>query len=212
MLRLLLLATLIISLNIWRESMPSAKLIKALEREGFFLEFPGYSSKEGLIAEILKEDNSPAVGVAQEIYDAGVKYKIDPAIALAFFAQESQYGTASKWAGRANYQCGPEGSLNFGNIAVLDEDTLGHFCENFGGQQCSGNRFCKYPSWGEGVRAWYVLLAEGKRYISVGKDTVEKIIPVYCPATECDVSGYIANVRSFVSEYRDRESNKPKNT
>ena len=164
------------------------------------------------IKEILQEANSPAVGVAQEIYDAGVKYKIDPAIALAFFAQESQYGTASNWAGRANYQCGPEGSLNFGNIAVLDEDTLGHFCENFGGQQCSGNRFCKYPSWGEGVRAWYVLLAEGKRYISVGKNTVEKIIPVYCPATECDVSGYIANVRSFVSEYRDRESNKPKNT
>lgn len=37
--------------------MPSAKLIKALEKEGFFLEFPNYSSKDELIIDILKENN-----------------------------------------------------------------------------------------------------------------------------------------------------------
>jgi len=37
--------------------MPSARLIKALERRGFFLEFPDYSSNEEIILEILKEDN-----------------------------------------------------------------------------------------------------------------------------------------------------------
>ena len=47
--------------------MPSAKLIKALEREGFFLEFPGYSSKEGLIAEILKEDN-PRIRISLPLF------------------------------------------------------------------------------------------------------------------------------------------------
>ena len=37
--------------------MASARLIKAFEKEGFFLEFPAYSSKEELIIEILKENN-----------------------------------------------------------------------------------------------------------------------------------------------------------
>ncbi len=37
--------------------MQSAKLIKALEKEGFFLEFPDYRSTEEMIIEILKENN-----------------------------------------------------------------------------------------------------------------------------------------------------------
>lgn len=37
--------------------MPSAKLIKALEREGFYLNFPEYESNEELILSILKENN-----------------------------------------------------------------------------------------------------------------------------------------------------------
>ncbi len=37
--------------------MPEAKLIKALEREGFFLEFPLYQTREEIIIDILKEGN-----------------------------------------------------------------------------------------------------------------------------------------------------------
>ena len=37
--------------------MPDAKLIKTLEREGFFLEFPRYSSMEEIILAILNERN-----------------------------------------------------------------------------------------------------------------------------------------------------------
>jgi hypothetical protein len=37
--------------------MPSAKLIKALEKEGFELEFPSYDSNDEIIIEILREDN-----------------------------------------------------------------------------------------------------------------------------------------------------------
>lgn len=37
--------------------MPSAKLIKTLEKEGFFLDFPNYNNKEEIIIEILKENN-----------------------------------------------------------------------------------------------------------------------------------------------------------
>ncbi|MEK6850151.1 MAG: hypothetical protein AABX85_01100 [Nanoarchaeota archaeon] len=38
--------------------MLNAKLIKALEKNGFFLEFPNYNSNEEMIAEIIKSDNS----------------------------------------------------------------------------------------------------------------------------------------------------------
>lgn len=37
--------------------MQNAKLVKALEKEGFFLEFPEYDSVEEIIVEILKENN-----------------------------------------------------------------------------------------------------------------------------------------------------------
>jgi len=38
--------------------MTSAKLIKSLEKKGFFLEFPSYASEEEIITEILKENNA----------------------------------------------------------------------------------------------------------------------------------------------------------
>jgi hypothetical protein len=37
--------------------MTSAKLIKALEKEGFFIEFPNYETIEEIIIEIIKENN-----------------------------------------------------------------------------------------------------------------------------------------------------------
>ncbi|MEK6792317.1 MAG: hypothetical protein AABX96_04570 [Nanoarchaeota archaeon] len=37
--------------------MISARLIKAIENKGFFLEFPNYDSSEDIIIEILREDN-----------------------------------------------------------------------------------------------------------------------------------------------------------
>lgn len=37
--------------------MPEAKLIKALEREGFFLEFPSYRSREEIVIAVLREGN-----------------------------------------------------------------------------------------------------------------------------------------------------------
>ena len=38
--------------------MTSAKLIKSLEKKGFFIEFPNYESEEEIIIEILKENNA----------------------------------------------------------------------------------------------------------------------------------------------------------
>jgi len=53
--------------------MLNAKLIKALEKEGFYLEFPDYSSKEELIVDILKENN-PRINISLPIF---LKEEID---------------------------------------------------------------------------------------------------------------------------------------
>ena len=55
--------------------MPSAKLIKALEKEGFFLEFPEYYSNEEIVFEILKEDN-PRITLCLPLFlRKGIDYK-----------------------------------------------------------------------------------------------------------------------------------------
>src|SRR3989344_3546086 len=43
--------------SIWRQNMISAKLIKALEGRGVYLELPGYDKIEEAIIEILKNNN-----------------------------------------------------------------------------------------------------------------------------------------------------------
>src|SRR5205807_606523 len=47
-----------------------------------------------LINRVLLAYHSPAAGKGQALYDDGVKYGIDPVFALAFFLQESTFGTA----------------------------------------------------------------------------------------------------------------------
>ena len=47
--------------------MLSAKLIKALEKKGFYLEFPNYDSNEEIIIEILNENN-PRINLSLPIF------------------------------------------------------------------------------------------------------------------------------------------------
>jgi len=47
--------------------MPNAKLIKALEKKGFLLEFPNYDSNEEIIIDILKENN-PRINLSLPLF------------------------------------------------------------------------------------------------------------------------------------------------
>src|SRR3989344_3832612 len=134
------------------------------------------------IDKILSNAGSPAVGKGNVFFDEGVRYGIDPAFALAFFAKESTYGkfgVAKK-------------TKSIGNIKYNKN------CDSKYGAYCS------YDSWDNGVKAWYELIS-GSSYVGSGLDTVEKIIPKYCPASECDVNQYIRDIRTFVENYRKIE-------
>lgn len=131
------------------------------------------------IDHVLAHYHSPATGKGKVLYDDGVKYDIDPAFALAFFMQESTFGTQ----GIAKV------THSLGNIRA----TEGH--PSYGGYRL-------YHSWEEGIDDWYQLIAN--LYVGQwGLSTVDQIIPVYAPNSDNnDESAYIQNVKNAVDTWR----------
>ncbi|RRR67781.1 MAG: hypothetical protein EI684_18470 [Candidatus Viridilinea halotolerans] len=137
------------------------------------------------IDRILATYSSPATGTGQSWYNLGLERGIDPAYAVAFFIHESTAGTAQGWAGLK-----PDGSTthNVGNI----------ICAGYA--SCYG-RFRDYPSWEAGIADWYRLI--DVEYLNGrGHQTVADIIPVYAPAFENDVNGYVNVVQRLVDQWR----------
>ena len=153
------------------------------------------------IKRILDDAGSPAALAYQAFYDLGVQYGIDPVYALAFFRQESTYGTASGWAGNSA-NCPPNSSKNIGNIKYTQSCK-----DNYGGTNCKG--FCHYPTWKKGIEAWYSLIRNSNHYVAGGKDTIAEILPVYAPSTDNNnVPEYISAVSDSLIYYRGLEPNR----
>jgi hypothetical protein len=131
------------------------------------------------INQVLDYYHSPASGRGQALYDYGVQYGIDPAYALAFFMQESTFGTRGVAAV----------THSLGNIRA----TAGH-------PQYHGYRV--YSTWEAGFADWYRLIA--RQYVEDWKlSTVDQIIPVYAPAEDNnDVATYIKMVKLAVDRWR----------
>ncbi len=137
------------------------------------------------IDRILASYGSPATGTGAVWLRLGQKYEIDPAYAVAFFIHESSAGTNPRWAG---IKPGGATTHNVGNI----------ICAGY--PRCYG-RFRDYSSWEEGIEDWYRLIAV--EYIrGRGTVTVAEIIPIYAPAFENDVQGYVNAVERLVDSWR----------
>ena len=137
------------------------------------------------IRSILAEANSPAKDYYNDFYDLGQQYGIDPEIALAFFRNESGYGT----------QGVAVQTLSVGNI-IYSPTCPGSLYTS------SGSQWCRYDNWNQSINDWYRLISSNT-YVGQGLDTVEEIVPKYAPSSENDVEQYIANVRTFVKDYRE---------
>lgn len=131
------------------------------------------------INRVLTHYNSPATGKGQALYDYGVKYDIDPAYALAFFLQESTFGTQG--------------------VARVTH-SLGNIRASAGSPQIDGYRY--YRTWEEGFEDWYKLISQ--QYVEQwGLSTVDQIIPVYAPASDNnDEAAYIQTIKSAVDTWR----------
>ncbi len=112
---------------------------------------------------------SPAAPHADDLYNIIVSYGLDPAVALAFFAQESQFCTVGL--------CAQYGMNNWGMTrAARVSQRVGGVVRTYNGN------FVSYASWQDGVRDWCELILYG--YVNKGVDTVAKAIPIYAPAAD----------------------------
>lgn len=149
-----------------------------------------------IIKKVLSEADSPSLSEDQDfannLYDYGVYYNIDPAIAIAFFRKESTYGKFGV----------ARRTKSVGNIRYTNSCDFKY--------EAKYGAYCGYNTWSRGAEAWYKLIS-GPSYIGSGRDTIEKIVPKYCPATECNVEKYISQIRSYVKEYRkmQKEASEP---
>lgn len=129
------------------------------------------------INRILCQNHSPACGTGQSLYSLGLKYHINPAVALAFFNEESTYGKF----GVATV------THSLGNIRC----TLGYPCIR---------GFRAYGSWVQGYQDWYRLIRN--LYITIWHlTTIPQIVARYAPSSENNTSLYIRNVENSVKTY-----------
>jgi hypothetical protein len=132
---------------------------------------------------------SPAAPVGGELYDIIVSYGIDPAVALAFFARESQFCTTGMCIGD-------------------DMKTWGHLRNAYNPARSAGyeynntGQFVKYASWQDSVRDWCELMLNG--YVARGLLTVDAAVPVYAPLGDGDNNPpqYIDSIYAMVRAWQ----------
>ncbi len=132
------------------------------------------------INNVLTYYDSPASGKGQALYDSGVKYGVNPAYALAFFLEESNFGTKG--------------------VATVTH-ALGNIRATSGEPEYKGYRL--YKTWEEGFEDWYKLIAEkyvGEWHLS----TIQQIIPIYAPSNDNNDEGqYISTIKIAIERWRN---------
>ena len=129
----------------------------------------------------------PPCSEAGAMYDLLVDWGADPGVHLGFALLETELGTT-----------GP-GRMPQRNLHNLE-------CNPWDGGACTGphhGRFQAYPSYLHATYAWVALLRTGSAYAPAGRRTVEQVIPIYAPAFENDVPGYIDGVRRIHAQWSE---------
>jgi hypothetical protein len=132
------------------------------------------------INQVLTYYNSPAAGKGQALYDYGVKYNINPAYALAFFLEESNFGTKG---------------------VATKTHALGNIRATAGEPQYKGYR--SYPTWEAGFQDWYRLISQ--KYVAQWHFvTVDQIVPVYAPSFDNNNEiQYINTIKFAIERWRN---------
>ena len=128
---------------------------------------------------ILAAYQSPLQGHGQDILALSSKYKIDDAVALAFFVMESRAGTQGEAVA----------THNFGNLRPMPNEPAR-----------DGYRY--YDSWIDGAAEWFHLMSD--LYVNQLKlHKVADIIPVYAPSSDSnDPASMTAGIEQLVACWR----------
>lgn len=129
---------------------------------------------------------------SQQIYDSGKKFNINPLFLLAIANKDSSLGTAG-----AGETCRNPGNLEYRDHKFADSgiSAIGNCDDAYGGS----SRWAAFKTYGDGIQAKSWLLRVN--YLDKGLTTLPEIIGKYCPASECDVNGYVKDVENFMEKY-----------
>lgn len=130
--------------------------------------------------QILSDNNSPVAEVADECYDICVHFQIDPAVALAFFQQDSDFGT--------------RGAMIEGR-STLDNKNWGNRFGDGGG--VGGMQ--QFDTWQDGLEYWCKYYYDEHAWD--GRLTVENVVPRY---TNGNAVQYTAAVNAAIAGWQDQ--------
>ena len=130
--------------------------------------------------------NSPLAPYSDLIAQLSQENKIDPAMILAIWRQDSSYGTAG--AGKTN--------KNPGNVRCGSAKSgPGWVCAT----NSKSGAFRKYDDYGTAIKDWYNVVGKGKR-LSTAK-TIRALIKTYAPPTDNNnTQAYINFVMNFIDK------------
>lgn len=115
---------------------------------------------------------------------------VNPAFALAMFRKEANFAALNTPANTQN---------NPGNI----------ICTGFYGDTGCTGRFAVFPTMDDGIKAYYWLLTReykpGSSFARKGGcKSIDCIIQIYCPPSDCDTNKYISQVSEWTNTYQSR--------
>ncbi len=149
-----------------------------------------------------RPEQSPAagLGLGQFIYERCIFYNIDPSIILAFYNQESWFGTTGV----------AKESLSTGNIRFIPDEQLmtKEYNDKYGFDLKVGNKdgYVDYTTYTKSKKEALMMAFEHKlrllrEYylddVPSPKTTVESILKKYAPPSENDTDAYIASMINF---------------
>jgi hypothetical protein len=137
---------------------------------------------------VLDKYHSPALIEADALYATCLSYKLDPAVALAFFVHESTCGTQGK----------ARETRNWGNIRVGQ-----------GRQEKNANGWAWYRTWNDGLADWCQLI--NRLYIvRWSLTTVAQMVPRYAPRSDGNApTAYIKTVLALVNGWQAQDVDVP---
>ncbi len=136
------------------------------------------------ILQVLQSYHSPAATAdfADDLYDLGLKYGVNPAYALAFFVYESQCGTTGIAAV----------TLSLGNVRYNPSSSPVSYTEYQG--------FRQYATWRDGAEDWYWVIR--MYYLNAGIRDIYDVTPIYAPASDHnDPQAYAQAVAQMVQKW-----------
>jgi len=136
------------------------------------------------ILSVLQSYHSPAANqtFANQLYDMGIKYGINPAYALGFFTYESQCGTVGMAVN----------TDSLGNVRFSQSNSPVPYGDYMG--------FRKYRSWRDGAEDWYWVIRT--YYINQGLRDIFQVTPIYAPSWDHnDPQQYAQTVYQLVQQW-----------